>query len=118
MSRATVDDRCSRPVQAQSASARRLASSRSPSRREYAAPSSARRPGPPRNAWTDDKEVSGAAAPLRVASRSSLSTANGRGGKTNRPAAERLVELQELLDRGLISDAEYASKRASVLADL
>ena len=122
--RAAVGDGRVRPVQAQSASARHLASSRSPSRhespsrREYAAPSSARRPGPPRDAWTDDKEVSSAAPPLRVASRSSLSSANGRGGKPKRPAAERLFELKGLLDQGLISDAEYAAKRASVLADL
>ena len=117
---AAGDGRVRPVVHVQSASARCLASSRSPSRREYAAPSSARRPGPPRHAWTDDKEVPSAAAPPRVApvSRSSLISANARGGKSTRPAAERLVELQGLFDACLISETEYAAKRALVLADL
>ena len=44
--------------------------------------------------------------------------AHGPAAAPVRPAAERIAELEELRRRGLLSDAEYADKRAEILRSL
>ena len=46
---------------------------------------------------------------------SNTGTSSTVGNKPTKPALERLEEIRLLLDRGLISDAEYDTKRAEIL---
>jgi hypothetical protein len=47
-----------------------------------------------------------------------LTAVNGRVGKHVAPSADRLAELDELRRRGLVTDAEYESKRREILGGI
>jgi len=58
---------------------------------------------------------------LRVDIQGMLSTARAQrpdDGAKRTPIVERLKVLEDLLTRGLVSQEEYAAKRAEILSDL
>ncbi|HUC37285.1 MAG TPA: PH domain-containing protein [Acidimicrobiales bacterium] len=59
-----------------------------------------------------------APGPPRAPDTPPAGTRLGSGGSPAPSAAERLVQLDELRRRGIVSDAEYESKRAQLLGEL